>query len=212
VTTPPYPGQSGDDPQQQQGYQSGQQPGYGQQQQPGYGQQQGYGQQGYPSAPPIAEQATGPAPQQPTTILVSFWCWIVAAVLGLVGALILFGEKGSLNAAAQSRLATSGNTDITPTQVSAVVNGIIVGALVAAIIVGALYVLFAFKLKQGRNWARIVLLIIAILDVLSLLVNGGGTGVLGWIGVVVAVVGAVTSFLTPSSQYIAAVKAQRQIR
>jgi hypothetical protein len=180
----------------------GQQPGYGQ---AGYGQQPGPGLPNFPAAPPPSEgPRTTMAP--PTTMTVAFWCYIVAAVVSIVASLVLFGQKPSLINQLQT-----GNTTLTPDQARTAANlGLTVG-LVIAIIVAGLFVLFAFKLRAGRNWARIVMLIIAILSLLSLLTgaSGGGVSALGLIGDLAAIVGAVFSFLPASNAYVAAVKQSR---
>ncbi len=45
---------------------------------------------------------------------------------------------------------------------------------VFSVIIALLFVLFAGKLRAGRNWARTVLTVVTALDVVSILVNGGG--------------------------------------
>jgi len=79
---------------------------------------------------------------------------------------------------------------------------------VLAVIFAGLYVLFAFKLRAGRNWARIVLTVIAALDLLTLVSGSAGT-VVGYIGALAAVIGCVMSYMANSNGYIRAVKAAR---
>ncbi len=55
--------------------------------------------------------------------------------------------------------------------------------VVIALIFAALYLLFAFKMRQGRNWARITLTVLGgigvLMGVLGLLFSTGALGVLG---------------------------------
>ncbi len=53
-------------------------------------------------------------------------------------------------------------------------------AIVLSLMFAGLYVLFAFKLRVGRNWARIVLTIVAALALLSLLLGGAGSRSSAW--------------------------------
>ena len=81
------------------------------------------------------------------------------------------------------------------------------GRRVVFTIIAALYALFAFKLRAGRNWARIVLTIIAVLDLLGLISRNGNP--IGYVGALAAIVGCVLSYLPNSGAYFAAVKASR---
>ncbi|HVV20764.1 MAG TPA: hypothetical protein VHF06_15120 [Pseudonocardiaceae bacterium] len=163
----------------------------------------GYGQQGlpnFPAAPPPMEQ-----PQArftpPNEIQAAFWCYLAAAIVGLIGALMLFGSREQL----LDTLRAS-NTALTEDQLNSVVS-ITIGSVVAvAVVFAALYGLFAFKLRAGRNWARIVLTIVAALALLSLLIGGAGTSVLRLVGDLAAIAGAVLSYMPNSNAYINAVK------
>lgn len=168
----------------------------------------GYGQQGlpnFPAAPPPTE-----APEQrftpPTQITAAFWCYVVAAVVGVIGGLLVIGQRQQLLDATRAAPANHGLTD---TQLQAVVNFAVGFAVVVSLVIAALYLLFAFKLRAGRNWARIVLTVIAVFALLSLLLGGAGTSVLRLVGDLAAVAGAVLSYLPNSNAYIAAVKRSR---
>lgn len=160
---------------------------------------------GLPSAPPPSEaEAHQQVLPPPTEMVGAFWAYVVAALVGLIGGIMLFAAKQSVIDALRS-----GNTNhtLTESQIQAAASVAVTVGLVVAIIFSALYVFFAFKLKAGRNWARIVLLIVAVLALLNL-VTGRGT-ILNYIGELGAIVGAVLSFLPKSSAYVAAVKRNR---
>lgn len=166
--------------------------------QPPYGQQ---GFSGYPSAPPPQE-----APQAtytpPTEIMASFWCYIVGAAITVVGGLLVITQRQTILDA--TRAANTSN--LPDSTIQGAVTFAIGLAIVLSIVIAGLYVLFAFKLRVGRNWARIVLTIVAVLALLSLLVGGTGTSILRLIGDLAAIVGAVLSYLPNSNAYIAATK------
>jgi hypothetical protein len=165
----------------------------------------GDGSYGLPSAPPPSEaEAHQQVLPAPTEIVIAFWAYVVGAVVGVIGGIMLLGAKQSL---IDSLRASNTNGALTDTQIQSAAGVAVTVGIVVSIIVAALYVFFAFKLKAGRNWARIVLLIIAVLALLNIL-TGRGTA-LSYIGEVAAVVGAVASFLPKSSAYISAVKRNR---
>ena len=192
MTTPSDPNQSGG---------PGDQPGYGQQ--PG-----GYPSSGlpsFPAAPPPTE-----APRQtftpPTEVQASFWCFIAAAVVVLVGGLLSLGARQQI----VDTLRANNTGNLTADQLNQVASVTLTVLLVVAVIIAGLFVLFAFKVRAGRNWARITLAIIAILDLISLLNSRGSASILSYIGVIAAVVGAILAFTPKASEYMAAVKRARR--
>ena len=87
----------------------------------------------------------------------------------------------------------------------AVIAGATVWAIVTLIFWAVAFVLFAFFMRRGANWARIVLTVLTVLSLLNI-INGFGTGFLQF---ALAVVGVVLIWLRPSSEYFAAVKASK---
>jgi hypothetical protein len=159
----------------------------------------------YPSAPPPSEaQAQTITP--PTEIIASFWCYVVAATIVLVGGLLFSGAKQQVRDTLRVRYPT-----YTPTQLDSLANVTVTLAVAFAVLIGALYLLFAFKIKAGRNWARIVLTIVAVLDLLTIIGGRGGSAV-GYVGALAAVIGCVLSYVPKSAAYIAEVRASRQLR
>jgi hypothetical protein len=158
----------------------------------------------YPQSAAAGQPAAAPA--RPSTVEGSFWAFIASTVIGLVGGFLIFASRDDLaDALRNSNRQTGGG--LTDAQIDQAVTLTMVVALVIAVIIAALYLLFAFKLRAGRNWARIVLTVITALQLLSVLV--GQTTVLGYISVVVAVIGVVLAFLAPSNAYFAAGKVVR---
>ncbi|HEX5117073.1 MAG TPA: hypothetical protein VFW65_17915 [Pseudonocardiaceae bacterium] len=173
---------------------------------PGY-QPGGYGNPSglpnFPAAPQSMEsQSQQPAINPPGSITGSFWCYVAAAVVSVIGALLFLGQKQTV----ANALRNANTTGLTEAQIQSAAGTVVTTALVLAIIFAALYVFFSFKLRAGRNWARIVLTIVAVLSLLSLLLNGGNLSILGLIGDLAAVVGAILSYTPQSNQYISATK------
>jgi len=125
---------------------------------------------------------------RPATVTASFWLWIATVVLSAISI---------LTSLADGRYAfadVGGNA-----QVAAAVGPptVIIGLAVGA----ALRILFAVYMLRGRNWARIVLLILAIIAVLAGLPAFATGNVVDILIVVVALAAAVLMYLPASNPY-----------
>ena len=106
--------------------------------------------------------------------------------------------------------------------VATAVNIAKISTVVAGVIFLGLYLLFAFKMRAGRNWARVVLTVLSALSILSsfsasasVTVNGhiyksSSTQISGVIGAILGVVAIVLMYLAASNAYFSASKAARQ--
>lgn len=155
------------------------------------------------SNPPPSDSES-PRPAAPSTITGAFWAFVVSTVIGIVGALLLFGQKDELIDAARRT-----NPNLSQDQLDQAANIALIVAVVIAVIIALLYLLFAVKLRAGRNWARIVLTVLTVLQVLSLIAGSGGTW-LTYLSALAAVIGVVLSFMRDSNAYIAAGKQARR--
>ena len=218
-----YPQQPGY-PQQgypQQGYP--QQPGYPQPgyPQPGYPQQGGYGMPAYPGGPIGAYQGDpGPAPARPGTVVGAFWLWIAAAAAAVVSGVLVFTS----DVWAQALAVAGGRATISGVSVVTLISTVKTIAIVFMVIFVALYVLFAVKMLAGRNWARVVLTVLAALTIVgsfsaqaSVTIDGtvysaGSSQALRWVQLGLALVALILMWLAPSNAYFSAVKARRMIR
>ncbi|WP_460960801.1 hypothetical protein [Parasphingorhabdus pacifica] len=155
--------------------QGGQQPQYGPP--PGGYPQQGQPPQGqppqYPQAPPPpgAYPGAGPygappppqmnMPERPKTIDGAFWIAIVvpliATVLSIVNMLLAQGMMNDAVSASMGSDAPEGAAELANTFVIA---GAVFSLIFYAILTG-LWILFGFKMRAGRNWARVVLTVFA---------------------------------------------------
>jgi len=142
-----------------------------------------------------------PPERPPREILISFWGWVTAAALLVVGAAIdLRRRHDILDALRNANLTQGGHlTDAQLQQAATVTVGV---SLAVTVIIGLLYVLFAWKARAGRNWARVVLTIIAVLALLGL-VSRGSVSAISYAGEIVAVISAVLLYVPNAGAFFA---------
>jgi hypothetical protein len=207
----------------QQAPQYGQQaPQYGQnlpqygQQAPQYGQnypQYGFqkpmpGQYGYPGGQP---QYGAGKPAPPREVLIAFWLIIGAAVLNLVNSFVIAATANRIISDAwndpafqdQLRQAAGGQdiSSITPDMIAGAVGTM---SVIFGLIAAGLYLLVAFGVKAGRNWARILGTIFAVLSLAML-----AQGVLGVLTFLLGAAAIVLLFLPVSSAFFKEAAARR---
>jgi hypothetical protein len=100
--------------------------------------------------------------QRPGTITLATIIMIVRAVLGLVGVILLFAVRDDIRQAIRDNDHNLSTSDVnTATNVAV---GVGIGF---AVLVFLFYLWLAVKIRGGRNWARIVTIVIAVLSVLG---------------------------------------------
>ena len=162
----------------------------------------------YASSPgaPVAAPA-GP----PSQVNIAFWLYIAAAVLSVISGIVTIVVVSGSRAAAIRSL-SSGNANLHGVTAQQAADAGIAFATVLAIITllfwAITFTIFAFLMRRGAGWARIVL---TVLTVLSLVNIPWGVGA-GGLQVVAAIVATVLIWLRPASEYFAAVKASRAPR
>ncbi|MFD7655826.1 hypothetical protein ACFV4N_17775 [Actinosynnema sp. NPDC059797] len=131
----------------------------------------------------------------PVTLVAAFFGFLVSAVSALAGGLVVLGMEEELADAVRrsSPGSTAEQVDSAVTLGQALVLG--TGALVALV-----YLWLAFKLKAGRNWARVTLTAFTVFQVASLAATDGNTWV-GYASAAVAVVALVLSYLPASNAH-----------
>lgn len=177
----------------------------------------GYASPSYPGGTGLAEP-----PARPTTVALAFYAWLLLTALSLVSLIIVLSSPIWDQAVAEGvREADANGVTL---NVSSLVNTVKITAVVGYLIAAGLYLLFAFKMFTGRNWARVVLTIIGILAALgavlptyrSVTVQGTtytvATYGIHWINLALTVGAVVLMYLAASNAYFAASKAYRQSR
>ena len=171
----------------------------------------------YPAPPPNTYPA-GPAvrPATPGSVTGAFVIYLLAAIVSILGIVLVVTSN------VWSRAIAENNTSGVDTQT--LVNTAKIVTVVVGLIFVALYLLFAFKMRAGRNWARIVLTVLSALSIISafsatssVTVNGhvyrvSSQQASGWIGTVLAILAIVLMYLPASNAYFRDTKAARQQR
>ncbi|MFJ4209690.1 hypothetical protein ACIPY2_14655 [Paenarthrobacter sp. NPDC089675] len=180
---------------------------------PQYGQQAPqYGQQASPygqSAPQYGQQAPQygqdtnwpsqqPGPSRvPQLVNISFWMILAAGVLTLIGIPLTIALLNSSEGQAMIQQALDGqgsrSSDIS---VSSIVGVAITFVVIISLIMAGLYALVAFKVRQGKNWARILGTVLAAISLLGLSQIGVGT-----ITILLGVAAIVLLYLPASAPY-----------
>ena len=169
----------------------------------------------YPPPPPYQNQAAAARVDPPGSVNGAFFIYVLAALVALIGIILTLTSSVWTDAIAA-------NVNTSGTNVHTLVNTVKITTAVFGVIFLALYLFFAFKMRAGRNWARIVLTVLSALSIISsfsssttVTVNGHvykstSTQFVGWIGVALAIIAIVLMFLPASNAYFTASKAARQ--
>ena len=226
-------GQSGQDyGQQGQGYQQGgQQYGQGGQDYGQGGQQYGQGGQqpyaggpgdggfgnapSYSNAPAYSNEGFGTPPgghanlTAPQEVIRATWLMIASVVLGVLGAILTFTSGEAIKDSIRQ-----GNPSLTAAEVDSAYSLAVGTAVVFGLIFAVLYLLLAWQVRKGKNWARIVTWVLAGLSLLGGLLGlfGNGTGLEKVLDVVQLLIAAgIIFFLTrkPANEYFKAMKGPR---
>ncbi|WP_155853780.1 hypothetical protein [Arthrobacter sp. H5] len=188
----PPPGQNphGDHPPQ------GQDP-YGQQ--PPYGQQQNQPQSpyGYQAAQPSgysypAGSTPAPAakPPMPKEVNLAFWLIIAAGALYFISSIMTAMDPLGNAGVGLDQIESSG---VDPDTVAGLISTL---SIVLGIVFTGLYVLIAFFIRKGKNWARITGTVFAALSIFGI-----ASGILPAVYTLLGIAGIVLCFLKPSNEY-----------
>lgn len=157
--------------------------------------------------------AGGPV-ARPSTVNTAFFLYLAVAVLGLLGVLVALASVGAARAQVERQLAAQGQSLPAGT-----LDGILAASIGIGIGVGvisaALYVLFAFFMRRGANWARIVLTVLSAFGIVGGLLGLGNiaqTFGLGLIQLLLLIAAVVLMYLRPSMAYFRGVGASRLLR
>lgn len=126
---------------------------------------------------------------RPTTVTASFYLWLINVVLGLIGAVMLFVLSGSAEVA--------GATETT----AAIGTAVFITAAVIAVVLAVVQLVVVFQMNAGKNWARIVLLVLAALQVVGAIAGAATASWTSWLGLAATVLAAVLMFLPASNPY-----------
>jgi hypothetical protein len=139
----------------------------------------------------------------PRELVISFWCYLAAATIALIDGLLYLGAKQAILNTLRAN--TKG---LTESQLQTAASTFVFLFVAIPVVIAGLYVLFAYKLRADRRWARTALTIVLVVQLLVVVFVLGGTPVI-YLGVLAAIVGCVLSYLPKSKAYLAS---QRQLR
>jgi hypothetical protein len=121
---------------------------------------------------------------RPTSVTVSFVIWFIVVLANILQGIVSLVSNGG-GAAAKS-----------------VGTAPLVGGAIFAFILAVVELIIVFRMRDGRNWARIVLLIIAILQVIGVGVGAASGGnAFGFIGGVAVIVATILMFVGGANGY-----------
>jgi hypothetical protein len=144
----------------------------------------------------------------PGTLIAAFFGYLVSTISALVGAGLLLGYRDEL-AQALRTAAAGGSPRLTEDQVQKAASVAQAIGIAVLVVLAVLYLFLSFKLKAGRNWARIALTIVTLLQVASLLATSGTA--VNYVSTAISVIALVLSYLPPSNAYITWVKHGRAL-
>ncbi len=140
------------------------------------------------------------SPVRPTVVSAAFWIWLLSALAGLttvigmlVGVNVLATLGGLVSEDAELYLALTG-------------FGIIVAYVALAGVIVQVVVSVFFR--DGANWARIVLTVIAALAVVTVAIDPTDVG--SWVFLVANLVAAVLSYLPEANAFFASSRVRRR--
>ncbi|MEY9852389.1 putative membrane protein [Leifsonia sp. EB41] len=183
---------------------------------------------GFPPAPPAPQAGAVPPPpgafpsyaavppppvatptRIPTTVNTAFWLYIASAVLSVIGGIVTIASASSNRAAIIRQLQTQNLHGQNIDTLATAAIGVAIGLSIITLIFWAIvFVLFAFFMRRGANWARIVLTILTVVSLLNILPGFP----FGLIQVIASIVAVILIWLRPSSAWFAAIKASKAPR
>ncbi|MGY2900863.1 peptidoglycan/LPS O-acetylase OafA/YrhL [Curtobacterium sp. PvP017] len=121
---------------------------------------------------------------RPTSVTVSFIIWLVVVLANIVQGII------SLTSGSSADVADSVGT------------APLVGGAIFAFVLAVIELIIVFKMRDGRNWARIVLTVLAILQLIGVGVGAASGGnAFGWIGGVAVLVATILMYVGGANGY-----------
>jgi hypothetical protein len=122
-----------------------------------------YGAYGAPM-PPVQPGSVAPLGPPPSSVVNAVRLMFLGAALSALGIIVLLTAKSSMRTAIANK-----NPNYDAHKLDTAVNAAIAISVVFGIIFLVLYVLLALQVRKGKNWARIVTLVITAIGVLSTL-------------------------------------------
>jgi hypothetical protein len=110
------------------------------------------------TAPPLSAMRERP---RPWSVRVSFWLWFAGAALAVVAAALVARRLDEVRAAFV-REAKANDPTATGDTIEQVADLSVLVVVGGGVVVGVLAVLVAVAMRAGRNWARALLVVVAV--------------------------------------------------
>jgi len=124
----------------------------------------------------------------PTSVKISFWILLISLVLDAVTAIVFITSGFATAASPEAAIALGANAG----------GGVYIATGVVTLILVAIELIILWKMRAGRNWARIV---ITILEILALGSVFAGFSLLGILGFFLSIVALVLLWVPASNNY-----------
>jgi uncharacterized membrane protein len=156
---------------------------------------------GYPMSPPSGYPGSSGAPKPPGTVTGAFVLYLISAIAMIATGLLIFtapAERSIRREIERNPVDTGG---LTIDQLITTAQWI---AFAVTLVIGLVWLLFIFKMRAGRNWARIVITVFAVLGLLSLFSEYRSGQAWDFIGPVLSVLALVLMWVPTSNEYFKA--------
>ncbi|WP_410672292.1 hypothetical protein [Amycolatopsis sp. cmx-4-68] len=135
----------------------------------------------------------------PSTIIAAFFGFLASTVSAIAGGLVILSSRADIEAALRKS-----DPQVAQDQLDRLTLLAQAIPVAIALVVAIVYLWLSFRLKAGRNWARVTLTVFTLLQAGSLLATEPSWA--GYVSCGVAVVATVLSYLPPSNRYVAGVR------
>ncbi|USX53136.1 hypothetical protein [Lentzea sp. HUAS12] len=137
----------------------------------------------------------------PGTVVAAFVGFLVSCVFAVTSVGVLVGTRDDLVDALRSS-----GTSMTEEQLQSAATVTQVTFATVAVVIALVQLWLAFKLRSGRNWARVLLTVFTVFQVGSLFVGEGSATLPAYGGAAVAALAVIASYLPASNVYFDTVK------
>jgi hypothetical protein len=152
-----------------------------------------------PSAP-VSRKPAGRDREIPIEVRTSFWIWVVGALLNVVPIIAMLK-----NWRARINEIRFDSPTLTPAEAEEQAWMTIWISVSFYVLIALLFIVCATRMRAGRRWARILLPILAFLNIAPVVLSVASP--MGWLGTAAGVTATVLMFVTPANAYF---RAQRR--
>lgn len=99
---------------------------------------------------------------RPRAVNVSFWCWFAGSLLVAATVAVVSTRTAPMHAEF-ARLAIAGDPEASTATIERVAGASVLGVVSTGAILGVLGLILAGLMRAGRNWARVILVVIALI-------------------------------------------------